>query len=150
MRISDWSSDVCSSDLCAVRSQGWFHRRHPTPRLLPQIHQCPAAHRFEFLWIYGFAPFADPALLVCQRPQYLLTSLDRPLRRKARRPENCFPSSFGQGDTSVARSFIDPAPQPFTHRPGRTALLATALALLAGCAGEIGRASCRERVCQYV
>src|SRR3546814_20660780 len=94
-----------------------FRSRHPTPRRRPQYHQCAAAHRFAFLWIYGFAPFADPALLVCQRPQDPLTSLDRPLRRKARRPESRFPSYFATGDTRVDRSFLAPAPQPFTNRP---------------------------------
>src|SRR3546814_20770636 len=37
MRISDWSSDVCSSDLLGSRRQ---HGRHP--RLIPRLRYAPA------------------------------------------------------------------------------------------------------------
>src|SRR3546814_11249322 len=33
MRISDWSSDVCSSDLTMIGSDGLPHDTHPHPRL---------------------------------------------------------------------------------------------------------------------
>src|SRR3546814_8488493 len=83
MRISDWSSDVCSSDLLAARS------RHPLCRAL--IAACPDA---------------EPAGDVEEMP-------GAGLRRR---------TTAGEWRLGHAR--------------------------FAG--AEIGRASCRERVCQYV
>src|SRR3546814_21055188 len=47
MRISDWSSDVCSSDLDGPRARRWPHRRprHPAPALSPGIGQPPPRTR---------------------------------------------------------------------------------------------------------
>src|SRR3546814_8185343 len=84
MRISDWSSDVCSSDL-----QGDRRREKVRPR--------------QF------------AVVLVQLPQQ---------RRHARHP-----------DRATAQDRLAPA-----HRLARCVEEAI----------EIGRASCRERVCQYV
>src|SRR3546814_6280694 len=55
MRISDWSSDVCSSDLRVDRDKPLPERllfvvvlgalAEPVPRILPQIECCPAPRR---------------------------------------------------------------------------------------------------------
>src|SRR3546814_20602447 len=37
MRISDWSSDVCSSDLCPVLNAGDGRHEHPTQALLDAL-----------------------------------------------------------------------------------------------------------------
>src|SRR3546814_2762603 len=46
MRISDWSSDVCSSDLQAAAEHGWSPRQEASPRAAHLRHGCdhePAA-----------------------------------------------------------------------------------------------------------
>src|SRR3546814_2201749 len=45
MRISDWSSDVCSSDLRRNLVQRLFHRRIAVAE--PLLHQVDAQHRFQ-------------------------------------------------------------------------------------------------------
>src|SRR3546814_2942268 len=93
MRISDWSSDVCSSDLAgAAAGMGRAERR-------------PAAG-------------GHPALL----------GLRRALAAPAHRPV-------------PARRLGPPAGQPGVPADLRPAVRT---------GDEIGRASCRERVCQYV
>src|SRR3546814_4963682 len=79
MRISDWSSDVCSSDLRAEGQQDVVMVRHA-----------------------GL----------------------QPARVLSAHPDDCS-SAFGH---AVGQPFADASAKP----------------------GEIGRASCRERVCQYV
>src|SRR3546814_17177099 len=37
MRISDWSSDVCSSDLRNVTAEGWFRLDRPTNTWMPIV-----------------------------------------------------------------------------------------------------------------
>src|SRR3546814_4952386 len=93
MRISDWSSDVCSSDLYVCPAQG------------------------------GLADDTD--ILRVHTPEYLAS-----LRQHAP-TSGYFP--------------LDPD----THMNSHT-LEAAQAAAGAGIAAEIGRASCRERVCQYV
>src|SRR3546814_6847968 len=85
MRISDWSSDVCSSDLLGLI--------------------CPAAQGAEARWASGIPVLAAPDLV----------SLLNHLKGTQQLPEPA------RGEVELA------APGP-----------------------EIGRASCRERVCQYV
>src|SRR3546814_6016129 len=107
MRISDWSSDVCSSDLIAWVNSHWL-----------QI---------------GIA--VGVGLVI-----YILLSLARRFALKL--------AQSADGDMS------------FTHIAGRvlhktksTVLAIVAIRLVAGYAqppAEIGRASCRERVCQSV
>src|SRR3546814_10015123 len=86
MRISDWSSDVCSSDRCASgsRSRRDFPRGHPAPAE-NAAHPCAAP--------FGSCPPVPPL----------------------RRGPECQSQSQGKDKGK-----------------------------------EIGRASCRERVCQYV
>src|SRR3546814_19122238 len=98
MRISDWSSDVCSSDLLASATLGTFHERRGEQALLrggggalPATWGRVFAENSEIKWDGDVAPSLDGAL-----------------------------SGFQIG-------------QDF-----------------AGFGAEIGRASCRARVCQYV
>src|SRR3546814_16859448 len=101
MRISDWSSDVCSSDLV---KQGFTHR---------------TADNFKL--VVGFREFDGD---LCGR------------YRIRRCGERCRTSQ------QIAELFVSGAPD---GDPGETVLRY----LVAG-ARKIGRASCRERVCQYV
>src|SRR3546814_11100423 len=103
MRISDWSSDVCSSDLPekGKHAHGQVDVEHPAPR---EIIGQPAAERG-----------AD------DRPEDRAHAPDRHRRAVA----------FGRIDVEQDR---------LAHRHERRAENAL----------DIGRASCRERVCQYV
>src|SRR3546814_14209872 len=102
MRISDWSSDVCSSDLSQV--QRWPIRNSPLGALLDPDRD---------LGKYGkVVPSGDPRILMVEardpkRPEYGVITLI--FQRKASAPAGL--EMYGW---------------------------------------EIGRASCRERVCQYV
>src|SRR3546814_2061643 len=97
MRISDWSSDVCSSDL-----NGWLGRRLMAQDLVDEV-EFGAGEPFGARHV---APAEDFRIgLVCHDLEVI------PDRR---------PEGLDIGDR--------PAPQRV----------------------EIGRASCRERVCQYV
>src|SRR3546814_13629177 len=93
MRISDWSSDVYSSDLLVVRDPG--------DQLL--------FHLIQFLFADDQRAGLRAPVLVEKRRQHLNADL-------------------------------------FLHRQSHRARLEH----LGADAGEIGRASCRERVCQYV
>src|SRR3546814_12273187 len=97
MRISDWSSDVCSSDL-----SGSSTAKGETYPYAPMVAPFAADHVL----------FEDVALA----------------------------STFEKGTVadSVATGFGKVSNQVLAHRPA------------AGRNDEIGRASCRERVCQYV
>src|SRR3546814_12455757 len=100
MRISDWSSDVCSSDLVVV---GWGWDRGPPLQLavleievLPPVDRRLAGHEYQHV---SGLPAAEPAITHPRQTHALVSRHQRP------------------GDLGDA---------------------------------EIGRASCRERVCQYV
>src|SRR3546814_1510827 len=99
MRISDWSSDVCSSDLVSAEAQ----------RLLAKAHHQLGAHdaRGEAGEVLDFGGEHQLATRLVRRGRGL--SLD---------------DQRGQ----VGASGVDRRGEP----------------------GEIGRASCRERACQYV
>src|SRR3546814_7019674 len=94
MRISDWSSDVCSSDLCS--------QTNPTSR-----------------FSHGSA--------VERQADDIVSHVGSLLMR----------SRFLTGVTMVAVLVSAPAPIPLAMAHSRPA-------------SEIGRAACRERVCQYV
>src|SRR3546814_8405362 len=98
MRISDWSSDVCSSDLCSEAG----------------LEQMTRAMALEWAR-YGIRVNA-------LAPGYISTPLN---------------SEFFASD--LGKALIRRIPQ---RRLGTPADLEGAL--------QIGRASCRERVCQYV
>src|SRR3546814_14236300 len=115
MRISDWSSDVCSSDLSLAvleaqgsvltnkYAEGYPHRRY-----------------------YGGCEFVDVVeeLAIARARQLFDCEF-----------VNVQPHSGAQANQRVLLALL---------QPGDT-VLGMALS-----AGEIGRASCRERVCQYV
>src|SRR3546814_20701485 len=105
MRISDWSSDVCSSDLRGARSlTGWGSDR-----------------------VLGVGPCA-PARSGGEAGLGWVTSSD---------------GAVGSGDLEdpgVVHGDVPPAPMDEVVVPGAQEHEV----------GEIGRASCRERVWQYV
>src|SRR3546814_8643823 len=125
MRISDWSSDVCSSDLIAAIAGAVLAARH---RRIPVLLD-------GFICCAAMAPLAvaNPAITAhclaghCSaEPGHArlleLLGLD-PLLRLGMR--------LGEGSgAAVAASIVRAA--------------------LAAHNGKVGRASCRERVCQYV
>src|SRR3546814_18730546 len=114
MRISDWSSDVCSSDLQILVAQHRFelsgvHFRHDHLFIALQqrakvLWQRPDMADVDMADVAALLPLAEPRLMD--------------------RPEGRSPAHDRQPAAGVA----------------------TANILL----GQIGRASCRERVCQYV
>src|SRR3546814_6014398 len=111
MRISDWSSDVCSSDLNTLGVQAV----HPVPTdmVLAQIDSVASDIGFDAVKI-GMIGSAETASAVAER--------------------------LSQPDLAQAALVFDPV------------MIASSGSVLADDAtiGEIGRASCRERVCQYV
>src|SRR3546814_12009575 len=96
LRISDWSSDVCSSDLDDARRPSFTIRRAGDPHVAVRFAGIPLGHEF--------------------------TSLVLALLQVGRHPPKTAPEVIEQ------------------------------IAALAGAYHfeKIGRASCRERVCQYV
>src|SRR3546814_16943827 len=105
MRISDWSSDVCSSDLCASEiTRIAFCRKV----IALTMKNCAAGR---------FGVFVQSRLAACAY-------------RMSRDPEELFP-------LSRTEIFIS---APVRLRPDGCLFLRR----------QIGRASCRERVCPYV
>src|SRR3546814_15952705 len=115
MRISDWSSDVCSSDLDALAlpaGQG------AAGAIKVQIFKADIVEETHPLDDFLQYPLGDLALLVGQ-----LVGQPEPPKPEPPKPEPPKPQ---------------PAPEPAPTPPPPEPVL------------EIGRASCRERVCQYV
>src|SRR3546814_17181586 len=114
MRISDWSSDVCSSDLqlLSLRAHGANHLGWTVTQAVDR----PALHKIQIsLAIVIFQPGTLPAH-----------------KNKLRTAGN-----FHQGvDTRLIKFHFG--------------FLCSAKKVMAATHAEIGRASCRERVCQYV
>src|SRR3546814_1984017 len=114
MRISDWSSDVCSSDLNLLWSVGasWEISREPFYRLnsVPYL---------RLRSTYGFSGNIDPSMSALTTIRYVAVSPNTPGAPYAR------PDNYSNPDLrwETAGMFN---------------------------IGQIGRASCRERVCQYV
>src|SRR3546814_18093090 len=136
MRISDWSSDVCSSDLLLAAG---FERSGPAASALSD-------------------PIADTPMVV---------TLDqlRPYDHDPRKKRN---PAYEEIKASIRERGLDAAPA-ITRRPGEDHYIIrnggnTRLAILRelwsetkdeqffriSCLFQIGRASCRERVFQYV
>src|SRR3546814_1816048 len=113
MRISDWSSDVCSSDLCVC----WRPMSYCG---------CPAS-----------------APRVRLRSAYAAGA--RPTKTFPRR---CVLAASGKGDVAVTDEGAAGDAFPGTRFLPRSADYGHPVFLSRP--HEIGRASCRERVCQYV
>src|SRR3546814_13100041 len=105
MRISDWSSDVCSSDLGSLRLLP-SNKPHILSELFPEL--CPAG-----------VPTGPTT--------YEVTRL-------------CLPVRHGAAERLRIRNALITAMVDHALTNGITRLTGV----------EIGRASCRERVCQYV
>src|SRR3546814_18625656 len=104
MRISDWSSDVCSSDLFAIFSQFQWN-----------LQPCP-------LCIFQRIAFAALALVL------LVAGLHAPKGATGRRVYGVLALVPALAGIAIAARHVW-----LTHLPA-----------------EIGRATCRERVCEYV
>src|SRR3546814_16167908 len=126
MRISDWSSDVCSSDLSEEARR---RRRSSTNRILTILKAA-----LNVAYRNGKAPADDTWRRVRPFPKVEAPKLRYLQENEARRLVNACDQAF--------RSLV------------QAALLTGAryaeLAALEVRDYEIGRASCRERVCQYV
>src|SRR3546814_4465371 len=125
MRISDWSSDVCSSDLTKSAitfidgDQGILrYRGYP----IEQLAQNRTYLEVAWLLIYGELPSADE-----------LAEFDDRIRRHTLLHEDL-------------KRFFSALP----HNAHPMSVLSAATAALSTYYEQIGRASCRERVCQYV
>src|SRR3546814_1939569 len=114
MRISDWRSDVCSSDL---REGSWAYFR--------LAHEGAPADLARTL--VDALPADDPTVLRDLR------RLDEVMGERARRAEDYFRQVADRWDELRAL---------YVHDDDVERQLAALIA-------EIGRASCRERVCQY-
>src|SRR3546814_8116333 len=120
MRISDWSSDVCSSDLAGVTKGGLLHH-FPSKQVLIE------------------ALFVD--LL-----EQLAAQIDQAMEADE--------GSYGRFTRAYLQAMTRLAAE--TSNGVWTALTLamqsekSLRALWSGWLEEIGRASCRERVCQYV
>src|SRR3546814_12034213 len=129
MRISDWSSDVCSSDLRAVEHLGVKPRD---------------AERSKNFFALGLVSwmYTRPTETTLRWIEEKFSA--KPLVRDA----NVAAFKAGHAFGETAELFDHPyevapavqAPGTYTNINGNTALAW----------GQIGRASCRERVCQYV
>src|SRR3546814_4352282 len=117
MRISDWSSDVCSSDLLSPRVDGVFVRANIWPAEADHcfkasgaktfVYGVPHDHNFSFLTSGYFGPG--------------------------------YRSDYYEYDYAQVAGYVG-------ERPGLRFIERSALSE----GKQIGRASCRERVCQYV
>src|SRR3546814_3470710 len=117
MRISDWSSDVCSSDL----DGGLLPRR----RLVEDDQDRRGLPGDDALAVAPLAVAFEDGKAVGKARRHLLVEEARPLGRGDRRAAGALGAEVelqpGHGEGAVAAGRL-----------------------------EIGRASCRERVCQYV
>src|SRR3546814_18111901 len=112
MRISDWSSDVCSSDLARFAQGGEFFGRSAEDRgvaAFQAYHALPGGRRFDQHRV-------DRALVF----------------RMAARP-------FADAD------HLGPGRNQREHAVANERVVEDAI----GAPNQIGRASCRERVCKY-
>src|SRR3546814_3299238 len=116
MRISDWSSDVCSSDLDA---HGLVHRGHEEQCDMRRAEKLEILHDSEVAMFSGVARDSRRLVIGCS---LLLPAL---------------------GVNAVGAVEIE-------RKIPREVLLARRFQKCGAQLVEIGRASCRERVCQYV
>src|SRR3546814_2619506 len=123
MRISDWSSDVCSSDLNISVHKVGTNMDHRILRVEGEDG--------------GHTGYWEKDYQDMNPDDWRFTRTDRPLRGTLldNRP---YDSSLDDAGPSEDASF--------TRNMDQLATLAAHAQVI----GEIGRASCRERVCQYV
>src|SRR3546814_11834440 len=121
MRISDWSSDVCSSDLLKRVRKGW----HSSDLLLSEV---PAET------VVVRSSMDDKPADECWSEKQPWRRQERSLMGNPSRLHRGRPD--GTPRASVLTRHELGQPRRMAHRPYPPALL------------EIGRASCRERVCQ--
>src|SRR3546814_4073333 len=117
MRISDWSSDVCSSDLVQLNESGEFSLVHQ--RLFS--HTASEFHQYLDDTDLRIIRLLDQ----CEQEHIIKRYF-----KKAIRPSVFFPAHYDEKMHAHVRPRIEKR--------------------LAEAIDQIGRASCRERVCQYV
>src|SRR3546814_12678325 len=108
MRISDWSSDVCSSDLCG-KLRGWRDVRNVDAKYVD-------GNGAMQITVPGhpYLPMVQAYATIALRPAYRFHGVQSAIKGGPLRPHG-----FCVSERERKR-------------------------------GQIGRASCRERVCQYV
>src|SRR3546814_11857188 len=121
MRISDWSSDVCSSDLSVAGQAQVANWKSMNSAL------------FEALQVERVAMFVILSLIILVAVFNILSSLIMLVRAKTR--DIAILRTMGASRRSLLKIFVT---------------VGTTIGALGTIAGQIGRASCRERVCQYV
>src|SRR3546814_4999761 len=118
MRISDWSSDVCSSDLCASR-----RRRPPPARASPRAAEvCTAWRRIPRLvpWSSLLAKLIARKEPRCQQGAAVAPTAKLSLPGLTRQPRAAVPSPGGEGvfvsraHTQIGRAHVGP---PVTNAP---------------------------------
>src|SRR3546814_7958530 len=148
MLISDWSSDVCSSDLDGLFSQGQRRPGDRTRRLEGQAEGLFLADPGQAARLTGSCPHGSTQGAAASRCSKKNGKHDPANAQERGAGPGCArpkPGRASRDDTLI----IDASKGGFMNR--QTAILAAGIALLAlAQTHEIGRASCRERVCQYV
>src|SRR3546814_14760184 len=132
MRISDWSSDVCSSDL------------DPEGRLEHRNHWEKTSHSLLVGAILHVLYAEEEKTLA--RVATFLSDPQRPFVATLRRMMTT--NHLGTKEEPQVHPVIASAAREVLNKSEneRSGVLSTAMSFL----GQIGRASCRERVCQYV
>src|SRR3546814_18567115 len=136
MRISDWSSDVCSSDLIA-----WLDRMAVGALLLGRLEQHSTVNSAPGTTLApkeGRTYSAGPVNGMDMRPI-------RPCSASIFRRIGVTSAQFA-GPAWLGRS--GPSPARWSGAPSLGAATSGSTTAFRGL--QIGRASCRERVCQYV
>src|SRR3546814_8858705 len=140
MRISDWSSDVCSSDLCLGDKWSSVRIRLPRPRKPSGDMDLAPCRHLSFQGVNALPPIAA---FVEGRSCWQMSTSDPQARRRttpmgspvmAKRSPAC-PVADSTACDLVGKA-LRCWPSRVTDQPCS--------------AGYIGSASCRERVCQYV
>src|SRR3546814_13731828 len=133
MRISDWSSDVCSSDLgqpAVAAGEGFVPREDAGAGTA-----APAGWSLDggggHQWTPLSSPTASAIALVALTTSSRVVSRPKPIRTVAAIASRSSPSACSVGD--------EPDAPPLQADPVASAT-----------PGKIGRGSCRGRVCQYV
>src|SRR3546814_11002515 len=125
MRISDWSSDVCSSDLTILLAQGVLNHQ---PRIPQETHDRGVAYG-----LIRYCPICDAYEVRGKRVAVLGCS-------EHGAAEAMFVRHYSESVTLLTQEVSQ------LSKTESTDLNQTGIIIKQ----EIGRASCRERVCQYV